>query len=58
MKEFFSREWICSDKVLAVATAFLSGLVLGFLFSPVKKGIYCGNHNGNTQAPEAVHKKP
>lgn len=24
------------------------GIVVGFLIAPIKKGIYCGNNNGNT----------
>lgn len=26
---------------------FLGGVVVGFLIAPIKKGIYCGNNNGN-----------
>lgn len=47
MKKFFGSQWSCSDKFLVIMTTFLSGILLGFIFSPVKKGIYCGNHNGN-----------
>lgn len=35
------------EKVLLGAACFLGGVVLGFLISPIKGGIYCGNHNGN-----------
>lgn len=34
-------------KILSVVCAFLVGIICGFLFSPIKKGIYCGNNNGN-----------
>lgn len=54
MIEFFNREWSMPEKILFVMTAFLSGAVIGFLVSPVKKGIYCGNHNGNTQLQETI----
>ncbi|WP_215699498.1 hypothetical protein [Clostridium sp. MCC353] len=49
MKEFFNKEWCPSDKILVIAAASLLGIVIGFLISPIKKGIYCGNHNGNTE---------
>lgn len=52
MNDFFNREWNLMDKKLIVLSAFLLGLVIGFLFSPSKKGIYCGNHNGNTLVPK------
>lgn len=26
----------------------LAGVIVGFLLAPVKKGIYCGNNNGNS----------
>lgn len=51
MREFYKKEWSLSEKVLMTAFCFLLGMNLGFLFSPVKKGVYCGNHNGNTQLP-------
>ncbi|WP_312425938.1 hypothetical protein [Lacrimispora sp.] len=47
MKNFFNREWSLPEKRLSIVSAFLFGCVLGFLFSPIKKGVYCGNHNGN-----------
>ena len=52
MMEFFNREWSLPEKILFVMTAFLDGTVIGFLMSPIKKGIYCGNNNGNTQQPK------
>ena len=31
-----------------LATTFLfMGIVIGFLWSPVKNGVYCGNNSGN-----------
>lgn len=52
VREFFDGEWCFSDKCLVLATAFLSGLVLGFLLSPTKWGIFCGNYNGSNRMPE------
>lgn len=37
----------CKEKILFGATCFLGGVVVGFLIAPIKKGIYCGNNNGN-----------
>mgnify|MGYP000854366080 CR=1 FL=1 len=33
--------------VLVSAVCLLLGVIIGFLAAPVKKGIYCGNYNGN-----------
>lgn len=52
MKNFYMRDWTLAEKILLTASAALAGLVVGFLWSPVKKGIYCGNHNGNTMVTE------
>lgn len=35
------------ERALFGAVCFLSGIVIGFLFAPIKKGIYCANNNGN-----------
>lgn len=56
MMGFFNREWTLPEKILFVMAAFLSGTVIGFLMSPVKKGIYCGNNNGNTLPREPKEK--
>ncbi len=37
-----------NEKVLFGAACFLGGVVAGFLLAPIKKGIYCGNNNGNS----------
>ena len=47
MKMFYDRPWSSCEKKLVTATAFLLGVVLGFMFAPIKRGIYCGNNNGN-----------
>ena len=32
-----------------VSTIFLLlGIIIGFIIAPIKKGVYCGNNNGNT----------
>lgn len=35
------------EKILVGAACFFAGVVAGFLIAPIKKGIYCGNNNGN-----------
>ena len=35
------------EKILLGAACFFAGVVAGFLIAPIKKGIYCGNNNGN-----------
>lgn len=49
MKEFYQREWTMAEKILMTISLLVSGILLGFMFSPIKRGIYCGNHNGNTE---------
>ncbi len=33
------------------AMFLLLGVVIGFLMAPIKKGVYCGNNNGNHYFP-------
>ena len=47
VREFFKRDWTPTGKVLLIICCILIGVVKGFLLSPVKKGISCGNNNGN-----------
>ena len=49
--EFIERDWSMAEKVLVIMCCILYGMVYGFLISPVKKGISCGNNNGNTYEP-------
>ncbi|CDM69382.1 putative membrane protein [Clostridium bornimense] len=35
------------EKLLLGAACFFGGIVTGFLIAPIKKGLYCGNNNGN-----------
>ncbi|HHV09805.1 MAG TPA: hypothetical protein GXX75_05960 [Clostridiales bacterium] len=37
-----------SEIIFLSVCAFLSGLVLGFLIAPIKKGLEIGNNSGNT----------
>lgn len=48
VKDFFKRDWTTTEKVLFAVCLFLLGVVIGFLMAPIKKGISCGNNNGNT----------
>lgn len=48
VKDFFKRDWTTTEKVLFAVCLFLLGVVIGFLLAPIKKGISCGNNNGNT----------
>ncbi len=48
IKEFFAREWTGAEKVLVILSCIFLGVVNGFLISPVKRGISCGNNCGNT----------
>ena len=36
-----------NEKILLGTACFFAGAVVGFLISPIKKGIYCGNNSGN-----------
>lgn len=47
IKGLFTKEWSIYDKVLCVTTAALAGLVTGFLFSPIKKGVHVLSDNGS-----------
>lgn len=37
-----------NEKISFGLICLLGGIVAGFLFAPIKKGIYCGNNNGNS----------
>lgn len=34
-------------RILLASTFLFLGIIIGFLLSPVKKGVFCGNYNGN-----------
>ena len=48
IKGFFRRDWTPAEKVLVILCCILLGVVKGFLLAPIKKGISCGNNNGNS----------
>lgn len=48
IKDFFTRDWTMSEKILVVLCCVMFGIIKGFLLAPIKKGINCGNNNGNT----------
>ena len=48
IKEFFTRDWTLAEKILVILCCVLIGMVKGFLLAPIKRGISCGNNNGNT----------
>ena len=43
-----------STGILLALTCFFGGIILGFLISPIKKGIYCGNNNANCGSSNSV----
>ena len=47
IKEFFIRDWSLADKLLMILCFFYLGIIKGFLLAPIKKGVSCGNNNGN-----------
>lgn len=48
IKYFFMRDWTTTEKILIIICCILLGMVKGFFLAPIKKGISCGNNNGNT----------
>ncbi len=48
VKDFFERDWTMTEKILVIICCILFGTLRGFLLAPIKKGISCGNNNGNT----------
>lgn len=47
VKGFFTRDWTLAEKILVIVCCILLGMVKGFLIAPIKKGVSCGNNNGN-----------
>lgn len=47
VKDFFRRDWTMSEKILVVLCCVMFGVIKGFLMAPIKRGISCGNNNGN-----------
>ncbi len=48
VRDFLERDWTLAEKVLVVLCCVLIGMLNGFFLAPIKKGISCGNNNGNT----------
>lgn len=46
MRNYYNGMWNMSDKCLITTVCFLAGLVLGFMMSPIKRGICCDNSYG------------
>ena len=49
IKDFFTRDWTMTEKVLVILCCILLGMVKGFLLAPIKKGISCGNNTEGIQ---------
>ncbi len=47
VKDFFKRDWTMSEKILLILCCIMFGMIKGFLLFPIKRGISCGNNNGN-----------
>lgn len=48
IRDFFERDWTSAEKVLVILCCVLLGVVKGFCLAPIKRGISCGNNNGNS----------
>ena len=48
IREFFERDWTPAEKVLVILCCILFGVIKGFCLAPIKRGISCGNNNGNS----------
>lgn len=47
VKDFFQRDWTLTEKILVILCCVMFGIIKGFIMAPIKKGISCGNNNGN-----------
>lgn len=47
IKDFFNRDWTMTEKILVILCCVMFGIIKGFIMAPIKKGISCGNNNGN-----------
>lgn len=54
---FMEREWTKEEKILCMATAGLLGMMIGFLFSPIKSGINAFSHNGSHNSNNKAYSK-
>lgn len=46
MVKFFNSSWDMKDKSMVVAIAMMSGIIVGFLISPIKGGLISNNKIG------------
>lgn len=58
ISEFINRSWTNEEKVLVVLSASLIGIVVGFIFSPLKKGISVFSHNGSNNSNNGNPQQP
>lgn len=56
--DFINRSWTTEEKILVVLFSTLLGIVVGFIFSPVKKGISVLSHNGSNNSNNEIPKQP
>lgn len=45
-KKFMNSNWDAKDKTMVVTIALLAGIIIGFLVSPVKNGMFSNNRIG------------
>mgnify|MGYP004445858195 CR=1 FL=1 len=43
LRDFFKRDWTMSEKVLLAADLVLAGVLIGWLTSPLKGGMFSNN---------------
>lgn len=48
VKDFSKRDWTGAEKILMILCCIFFGMTIGFFLAPIKRGISCGNNNGNT----------
>lgn len=48
--EFINRSWTKEEKFLVVLSAALVGIIAGFIFSPIQRGISLFSHNGSNNS--------
>lgn len=48
IRGFLDRDWTMAEKMLVILCCILIGIINGFFLAPIKRGISCGNNNGNT----------
>lgn len=46
IREILEKDYTALEKGLAISCVLMLGILLGFVFSPIKKGIMLGSKNG------------